>query len=218
MRRIRPHAGTLLLVVLGLACSRNPEPEPVEPEPVETVDTTDDAAAEAARREAEANRLCERALAAIEAGNFDVARDLYRQVQREYPGTTCAGTADAALTRIESLEAIVARVHFEFDKSRITDEAAEVLQRKADALRAHPGVTLTIEGHCDERGSLEYNMALGMRRAESVQRYLGSLGLDTSRFRTVSFGEERPLVPESNEAAWAMNRRGEFIVVDPGDL
>ncbi len=101
--------------------------------------------------------------------------------------------------------------------ARITDEAAAVLQRKADVLRDHPDVRLTIEGHCDERGSIEYNQALGLRRAESAKRYLVSLGLDAARFQTVSFGEERPLVAASGEAAWAQNRRDEFRIT-AGDI
>lgn len=220
MHRSARLAGTAFLAaVLVAACSRNPEPEPVQPEPETTAPVEEtDAAAEAARREAEADRLCERALAALEAGNYDTARELYRQVQRDYPGTRCASAAAEEIDRVDALEAITARIHFEFDRSRITDEAAGVLQRKAEALRAHQGVTLTIEGHCDERGSLEYNQALGMRRARSAVSYLESLGVDASRFRTVSFGEERPLVNMSNEAAWAQNRRAEFVIVDPGDL
>jgi peptidoglycan-associated lipoprotein len=209
----------LLAVLLAAGCARNPEPEPVQPEPDPVVDTTDyDAEAEAARLEAESARLCDRALAALEAGNFDTARELLRQAQRDYPGTECALSAAATIDRVDALEAITARVHFEFDKSDITDEAAAVLQLKADALRQHPGVTLTIEGHCDERGSLEYNLALGMRRADAAMRYLVSLGLDADRFRTVSYGEERPLVNMSNESAWAQNRRDEFVMVNMGDL
>jgi len=209
----------LFAVLLAAGCSRNPEPEPVQPEPDPVVDTEDyDADAEAARLEAEAARLCDRAMAALEAGNFDTARELLRQAQRDYPGTGCALSAAGTIDRVDALEAITARVHFEFDKSDITDEAAATLQRKADALRQHPGVTLTIEGHCDERGSLEYNLALGMRRAESAMRYLVTLGLDADRFRTVSFGEERPLVNMNNESAWAQNRRDEFVMVNVGDL
>ena len=219
-RRARLAGVTLFAILLTAGCSRNPEPEPVQPEPDTPADVTDaeDAAAEAARREAEAERLCDRAMAALEAGNYDTARELLRQAQSDYPGTECALSAAATIDRVDALEAITARIHFEFDKSDVTDAGAAVLQRKAEALRQYPGVTLTIEGHCDERGSLEYNLALGMRRAESARRYLVSLGLDESRFRTVSFGEERPVVNMSNESAWAQNRRDEFVMVEMGDL
>jgi peptidoglycan-associated lipoprotein len=79
-------------------------------------------------------------------------------------------------------------------------------------LRKYPNLMVTIEGHADERGSLEYNQALGQRRAESAKTYLVNLGLSGAMFRTVSFGEERPIAQGSNESAWAQNRRDEFVV------
>jgi peptidoglycan-associated lipoprotein len=103
-------------------------------------------------------------------------------------------------------------VHFEYDRSRVTDEAAALLQRKAEILRQHPNLRLAIEGHCDERGSLEYNMALGQRRAEATKRYLVGLGLQDGMFSTVSFGEERPIAQGATEAAWAQNRRAAFAI------
>ncbi len=217
MRRSHLLAGTTLIFVLAAACSGNPEPElapppPPPPPPVTPTDTGD-----AARREAEASRLCERAMAAIETGNYETARELLRQVLRDYPGTECASRATEEIDRVDTLEAVTARIHFEFNLARITDESASVLQRKADALRAHPDMQLTIGGHCDERGSFEYNQALGLRRAEAAKRYLVSLGLDAERFRTVSFGEERPRVAASNETAWAQNRRDEFRIT-AGDM
>jgi peptidoglycan-associated lipoprotein len=216
MRRSHLSAGLTLIFVLATACSGNPEPEPAPPPPPPPpVEQTD--AGDAARREAEASRLCERAMAAIEAGNYETARELLRQVLRDYPGTECASRAGDEIDRVDVLEAVTARIHFEFNLARITDEAAAVLQRKADALRAHPEVQITIEGHCDERGSIEYNQALGLRRAESAKNYLVSLGLEADRFRTVSFGEERPLVAASNETAWAQNRRDEFRIT-AGDI
>lgn len=113
---------------------------------------------------------------------------------------------------------IAERVHFDFDKSDIRPDAETVLQRKVSVLREYPGIRLRIEGHADERGSNEYNLALGQRRAESVRRYLVSYGVDASRFAIISYGEERPAVNASNESAWAENRRGEFVVTDPGQL
>ncbi|MFQ5689294.1 MAG: peptidoglycan-associated lipoprotein Pal [Gemmatimonadota bacterium] len=211
-------AGVILMTGLLAACGGKQPPPPVEPQPAAAPPPAPPAGPTAAEREAAANRLCERARAALEAGSYDSARELYRQVQRDYPGTACAGSAAAAVERVSAIETIRARIHFEFDKSRITDEAAAILQAKAEVLRRHPNLRLTIEGHCDERGSLEYNQALGQRRSESARRYLVSLGLDADRFRTVSFGEERPLVQGSNERAWAANRRAEFVITDMGDL
>lgn len=107
-------------------------------------------------------------------------------------------------------------IHFEFDQSRITDDARRVLERNFRWLKAHSRVQISIEGHCDERGTTEYNLALGDRRAKEARRYLINLGINPSQLtRTVSFGEERPLDPGHNEQAWAKNRRAHFVVVNP---
>jgi len=110
------------------------------------------------------------------------------------------------------------RVHFDFDRSDIRPDAETVLQRKVSVLREYPGIRLRIEGHADERGSNEYNLALGQRRAEAVRRYLVSYGVGADRFAIISYGEERPLVDASNEDAWAQNRRAEFVITDHGRL
>src|SRR5690606_22329071 len=109
-------------------------------------------------------------------------------------------------------EILAEMVHFDFDKYDIRPSDQETLRRKAAVLRANPDVRVRIVGHADERGSDEYNLALGLRRANAVRDFLVSLGLDASRFETASMGEEQPLIRESNERAWAMNRRGEFHV------
>lgn len=108
-------------------------------------------------------------------------------------------------------------VHFEFDRSRITPEAERVLRQKIQVLEASPAVQLRLEGHTDERGSAEYNIALGNRRAESVRQFLADQGLSADRFQTTSYGLERPLVDQSNEEAWAQNRRVEFIITSGRD-
>lgn len=102
------------------------------------------------------------------------------------------------------------KVYFEFDDSSLTEEAREVLQSKVQWLRDHPDACVIIEGHCDERGTDEYNLALGSRRAESVKDFLTKAGIDGSRLTTISYGEERPAVEGQNEEAWAKNRRAEF--------
>jgi peptidoglycan-associated lipoprotein len=104
------------------------------------------------------------------------------------------------------------RIHFDYDMSEIRPDAEQVLRSKLEILRASPNVQIRIEGHCDERGSNEYNDALGNRRAQAVVDFFTNFGLDPSRFTTVSFGEDRPLVRASNEEAWAQNRRAEFII------
>jgi peptidoglycan-associated lipoprotein len=104
------------------------------------------------------------------------------------------------------------RVFFDFDKSVIKPEGQQTLQRQAEWLKRYPNVTITIEGHCDERGTREYNLALGDRRATAVSRALVALGVQANRVRTISYGKERPAVLGSNEAAWAQNRRGVTVI------
>jgi peptidoglycan-associated lipoprotein len=157
-------------------------------------------------------QLCHQAAEAVSAGDITRARSLVQQINRDYAGTECANMADDLSAKIDAITVLRERVNFEFDRSRITDEAAAILQRKADVLRAHPDLRLSIEGHCDERGSLEYNMALGQRRAQSAAQYLVSLGISADMFSTVSFGEERPVAQGANEGAWAQNRRAEFVI------
>ncbi len=98
------------------------------------------------------------------------------------------------------------RVFFEFDRSDITPEAQQILQRQADWLQHYPNVTVTIEGHCDERGTREYNLALGERRAAAAKNVLVAAGIPSSRVSTISYGKDRPVVPGSTEEAWAQNR------------
>ena len=104
------------------------------------------------------------------------------------------------------------RVHFDYDMAEIRPDAERVLRAKLAILRASPAVQLRIEGHCDERGSNEYNDALGNRRAQAVVDFFTGFGLDASKFNIVSFGEDRPLANRSDEGAWAQNRRAEFII------
>ena len=104
------------------------------------------------------------------------------------------------------------RVFFDFDKSDIKPEGRQILQRQADWLKKYPNVTVTVEGHCDERGTREYNLALGERRASAVKKLLVALGIPANRVSTISYGKERPAVVGSNEAAWAQNRRGVTVV------
>ncbi len=104
------------------------------------------------------------------------------------------------------------RVFFAYDSSELSFEAQSTIQALSVWMNNNPSVTLTIEGHCDERGTREYNLALGDRRANSVGDYLVALGINPGRISTISYGKERPAVPGSNESAWAQNRRGVFTV------
>lgn len=103
-------------------------------------------------------------------------------------------------------------VYFEFDKTTLTPNAREALVKDGEWLRTNRDVAITIEGHCDERGTNEYNLALGDRRAETVKTFLADLGIQPSRLKTVSYGEEQPADPNHSESAWAKNRRAHFLI------
>ncbi len=113
---------------------------------------------------------------------------------------------------IEALNAAghLKTVYFDFDKYDLSESTRATLRQNADWLRANPGHSIVIEGHCDERGSIEYNLALGERRANATREFLASLGAGDTEVRIVTYGEERPAVKGNNESAWAKNRRAEF--------
>jgi peptidoglycan-associated lipoprotein len=102
------------------------------------------------------------------------------------------------------------RVYFDFDDANLRTDARETLKKDADVLKKNPSMKIQIEGNCDERGSAEYNLALGEKRAESIKKYLTTLGISASRLSTISYGEEKPLMLGHNEEAWSKNRRGEL--------
>ena len=219
---MRINAGFVALVALvglGMTACGGKEPPPPPPVVEETAAVQQPnadslAAAVAARREAAASELCAQAMTAVANGDYERAKSLLEQAMRDYPGSECANRAGTLAEGVGAAMTINERIHFEFDRSNITNEAAATLQRKAEVLRNFPNLKLTIAGHCDERGSLEYNQALGQRRAEAAKRYLVNLGLAESMFSTVSYGEERPIAQGSNESAWAQNRRDEFNVTN----
>ncbi len=135
-------------------------------------------------------------------------------VIQETPPEEIKATGEVALGGEEEKEEVILleRIHFDFDDYSLRDDAKEILRKHAQWLKEHPSVKLVIEGHCDERGTSEYNLALGQKRAESAKAFLVELGIDPSRIETVSFGEEIPLDPGHNEEAWAKNRRAEFVI------
>ena len=134
------------------------------------------------------------------------------------PTTTTQPAAEPAMTKSEPsvAEKMVTeagdRVFFDFDKYDLSPEAQDTLRRQADLLQQYPSVTVTIEGHADERGTREYNLALGERRANSVKDFLSALGVARTRIETISYGKERPVALGHNEAAWSQNRRGVTVV------
>jgi peptidoglycan-associated lipoprotein len=103
-------------------------------------------------------------------------------------------------------------VYFDYDESTLTDDTRDKLSRNADLLKSNAQFLVTIEGHADERGTNEYNLALGERRANAVRDYLGSLGVATDRLRTISYGEERPVCTQSEESCWSQNRRAHMVI------
>ncbi len=105
-------------------------------------------------------------------------------------------------------------IHFAYDKWDIAPGDQQVLAKQAQWLMQYPAKHATIEGHCDERGTRDYNLALGEKRANAAKNYLVSLGVDPSRLSTISYGKERPIDPASNDAAWAKNRRAVTVVID----
>jgi peptidoglycan-associated lipoprotein len=125
-------------------------------------------------------------------------------------GGAVVGTQDAETA---SMQNKLEPVYFDYDRSTLSPEAADTLKSHADTIRSFPEwAYVTIQGHCDERGTEEYNLALGDRRADAVKRYLVTLGVPESRLRTVSYGELRPAVTGHDESAWKKNRRAEFAV------
>ena len=106
------------------------------------------------------------------------------------------------------------RIFFDFDRYNLRDDAQAALQRQAAWLIANPATLIAVEGHCDERGTREYNLALGERRANSVKEYLVSLGVDAGRIETISYGKERPVALGHNESAWSQNRRSVSTVTN----
>ncbi len=118
-----------------------------------------------------------------------------------------------AATRMRLLETI----YFEYDADELRDDARASLDAKIAVMNANPGLRIKVNGHCDERGSDEYNIALGRRRAEAAKRYLTDRGIDASRIETSSFGRERPAVQGTSEEAWSKNRRDEFEITAGGE-
>jgi peptidoglycan-associated lipoprotein len=181
-------AATLVLSACGGSAEPAPTPEPTGPTQAE-IDAERDAAA--AARAAEEARI-----ARMEAEAAARRREEQRMM-------------DAASQARSTLEAVV---QFDYDEATITAASERLLRAKLPILRASPTIRLRLEGHADERGSTEYNLALGNRRAVAVQEFLSGFGISANVFTTTSFGEERPAVNRSDEAAWAQNRRVEFVI------
>jgi peptidoglycan-associated lipoprotein len=185
--RYRTFVATAVAAVLFVgACKKEPPPPP-EPTGPTQAELDSIARAEQAARDA---------AAAAEQARLAAERE--------------AAAREAALAAARAT--LSERIHFDYDMAEIRPDAERILRDKLGILRASPNVMLRIEGHCDDRGSNEYNDALGNRRAQAVVNFFTGFGLDASRFAIVSFGEDRPLAMGENEDAWAQNRRAEFII------
>lgn len=185
-------AAVALTLLAVSACKKKPEPAPA-PAPAPAV--------QAAPR--------------VNQDSIDAARRAADEAARRAAADAEARRRAAELESLRS--AITAKVYFDYDKDEIRDDQKAVLEAKVGILNANTGLRLRIAGHTDDRGSDEYNLALGQRRAASVQRYLVSRGIAASRFETVSFGKERPAAQGQNEDAWSKNRRAEFDIIAGGD-
>ena len=150
----------------------------------------------------------EETAAGMDAGSADRSRGVQEENLAEAGGRSRTLSAQAAAREAMENQDIL----FEFDSAVLSETAQQTLRDKARWLQANPQVTVIIEGHCDDRGTNEYNLALGERRARSARKYLVSLGIDQSRLSTVSYGEERPLVIGDSEEARAKNRRAHFVI------
>ena len=137
------------------------------------------------------------------------------EVEAPLEGDMEAGLSEESLRAAarEALQSQLQDIRFDFDKYNIRPDARTILKRNHEVLQGESGVEVLIEGNCDERGTVEYNLALGQRRANAARDYLISLGMDSAQLSTISYGEERPLDPRHNEEAWAKNRRCHFVIL-----
>jgi len=182
----------LLLVIPGLLLTTSCAKKTVVTQPAMSEEAAKKAEAEAARQaELEKQRKLEEERLKAEQKQADEARMKSEEAE--------------AKARFEQ-----ENIYFDFDKSNLKPDAQEILKQKAEFLKANPNDSILIEGNCDERGTDEYNLALGDRRANSAKKFLVNLGIAESRIKTISYGEERPLDPGHNEAAWAKNRNCQF--------
>ncbi len=158
----------------------------------------------------------EEALAPDKTADMEKERKLREESLREQELREKALREEAARKEAAAREAALKSlklepVYFEYDQWVIRDDQKEILTKNSEWLKAHPQVKVRVEGNCDERGTAEYNLALGQKRADAAKAFLAGLGITESRMQTISYGNERPLDKAHNEAAWAKNRRTDFV-------
>ncbi len=201
MKRLSLLALAIVAGAVTAAACGGPKPPPAAPTPQANPDS--EAQAQRARQDS------------IDAANRAAAEAEAQRVRRQREADSLA-----ALSRNteEVRGMIAAMIHFDFDKSVLRGDDIGTLDQKVAVLQANPDLRIRISGHCDERGSDEYNLALGNRRATAAKQYLVSHGIDGGRIETSSYGEERPLAQGHDEGAWAQNRRDEFEIIGGGDV
>ncbi|MFQ5702516.1 MAG: OmpA family protein [Gemmatimonadales bacterium] len=202
MRLTLPISLGITAILIATACGGGPPPEPVVPQP-----DPDSIARERARADS----------IAAERARVDSLRRVREREERVRRQRTADSLAAIRRETEAVREMLARRVHFDFDKSAIRPgEDTEVLEQKLAILQANPGLTIEITGHCDERGTDQYNIALGNRRAVSARKFLTDHGISESRITVRSMGEEQPVDPGHTEEAWAQNRRSEFTITGGG--
>jgi peptidoglycan-associated lipoprotein len=207
-----------LTLLAAAACSKTPAPVPTTPAPASAAApqpsaaqaATDSAARAAAHRDSLAAAVRADSLARAEQERAQ-ADSVRAQVQRATVDTVTRAAPAAGLSAADSA-ALEEAVHFDYDKADLQPADLPRLDRKLQLLEAHPRLEIQVAGHCDERGSDEYNLALGERRAAAAKRYLEAHGIAGERIGIVSYGKERPIDPGHTEEAWARNRRDDFSV------
>jgi peptidoglycan-associated lipoprotein len=195
----------ILILSIGLIMMGCPKKTVVKEEP--SVAKSEEARRlEAERAEKEAKEAKERELAKIREEEAKKAQE--KEFERSLVAKKTPGIEGEVFE-----SSLLKDIHFDFDKYDIRPGDAEILKENAALLSKFPKIKIQVEGHCDERGTVEYNLALGERRANSAKRHLISLGIAADRISTISYGKERPLDPGHNEEAWAKNRRGHPIIL-----
>jgi peptidoglycan-associated lipoprotein len=200
----------LCFVLILMGC---PKKTVVKEEPSLQKEETAKLDAERAAREREAREreAREREAREREAREREAARVKEEGARKEFERSLVAKKTPGIEGEVFE-SSLLKSIHFDFDRYDIRPGDVEILKENAALLRKSPTVKIQIEGHCDERGTAEYNLALGERRANSTKNYLLSLGITADRLSTISYGEERPLNTGQNEEAWAKNRRAQFVI------
>jgi peptidoglycan-associated lipoprotein len=186
------------LITFGSACAKKQIKEEAAP----VVAQADDSAARRAAEEEEARK---RAASEEEARN--------RAAAEEEARNRAAADASQKLIQDQVIAFESENIYFDYDRADLKPAAQATLEQKANFLQANTSYSVTIEGNCDERGTNEYNLALGERRADAAKKFLSALGISADRITTISYGEEKPIATGHNESAWSQNRRDEFKLV-----